>query len=37
LLPARIDLAMNPIWHRVILGLLLIAALALIWNVLGAR
>jgi hypothetical protein len=37
LLPARIGFAMNRIWHRVILGLLLIAALALIWNVLGAR
>jgi len=28
---------MNRIWHRLIMGLLLIAALALIWNVLGTR
>jgi len=33
----RIGFAMNQIWHRLIMGLLLIAALALIWNILGTR
>jgi hypothetical protein len=33
----RIGFAMSRIWHRVIMGVLLIAVLAIIWNVLGAR
>ncbi len=31
------DRGMNRIWHRVIMLILLIAALVIVWNVLGGR
>jgi hypothetical protein len=36
-LPSQAGPAMNRFVHRIIMSVLLVAALAVIWNVLGAR